>query len=443
MYSIVNGARLRLTPCAGADGGSNLTPGTGVGDKGEEMHDAQKSRTRDDAVMARAEKELVGLCAEARRGGITRRRFIERALVLGLSATAVGALAGACGGEEPVATAGTLPPMDTTKPAEILFYNWSDYLAPEVKKGFQKATGIKVNEAFFSENEEMLAKLQAGGSGYDVIVPSDHMVTILIKSGLLEPLDMASLPNFQYVAESLKDPAFDDTDENGGLKYSVPYFYGTSGYCRRTDKVADKLTDWAPLFDARYAGKINMLENQREVLGVGLFILGYSPNTTSQTELDEATQKLIAQKPLVAAYDSTNQKRAIAQGQSLVHCWDGDVLMAVDSMGGDDARELVDFVRPTDGFFIWTDNLVCPVGNSSRYGAHLFMDYLMDPHVAGTNASWVWYLSAVAPASWEYTDPFALSLKPTDEELARAVTTVDVGEFAAAYNEAWQAIRSA
>ncbi len=100
-------------------------------------------------------------------------------------------------------------------------------------------------------------------------------------------------------------------------------------------------------------------------------------------------------------------------------------------------------MRPTEGFYTWIDNMVCPIGNSSRYGAHLWMDYLMDPKVAGTNASWIWYLSAVAPASWEYTDPFALSLRPTDEELARAEVSVDVGEFQRAYDEAWRQIKSA
>ena len=137
-------------------------------------------------------------------------------------------------------------------------------------------------------------------------------------------------------------------------------------------------------------------------------------------------------------------KRAIVQGQPLVMCWDGDALMAIDALGGDEAaQKLVAFVRPTEGFVAWTDNLVCPLGNNSRYGAHLWIDYLMDPKVAGKNASWVWYLSAVAPASWEYTDEFALSLTPTDEEAARAEIIDDVGEFATAYGDAWRQVRSA
>jgi spermidine/putrescine transport system substrate-binding protein len=187
-----------------------------------------------------------------------------------------------------------------------------------------------------------------------------------------------------------------------------------------------------------------MLNSPRETIGVGLFVLGYSPNTTDQDELDEATQLMIEQKPLVATYDSANMKRAIAQGQYLVHTWGGDALQAIDALGGDDeAKALVDFVFPTEGFVGWIDNLAVPVGNNSRYGAHLWMDYLMDPKTAGKNASWVWFLSAITPASWEYTAEFALSLKPTEEELARAVFGGDLGEFTRAYDEAWRQIKSA
>lgn len=409
------------------------------------MKKRDASRTKDQAVVAREERDLVGLCREMRRGGITRRQFVERALLLGLSTTAVGALAGACGEENGGGGAeATIPPMDETTPSEITLYNWSDYLDPAIRKRFQKDMGIKVREVYFSSNEEMLAKMRAGAKGYDVIVPSDYMVSIMIKSGLLEPLDMDYLPNFQYIGEEFKNPPYDNPEENNGLQYSVPYFYGTTGYVRRTDKIPEELTDWTPLFDPQNSGKINMLDDERECLGMSLKSLGYSVNSTNQDELDQATQKLIEQKPLVNTYDSVNMKRAIVQGQPLVHCWDGDALMGIDALGGDaKAKKLVAYVRPTEGYVVWDDTNVCPIGNNSRYGAHLWMNHLMDPKIAGQNASWVWYLSACAPASWEFTDPFALSLKPTEEELARAEIINDVGEFATQYSDAWRQVKSA
>lgn len=412
--------------------------------KGELMHDKDSIRSNDEGVVRRDEKDLVGLCREMRRGGITRRHFMERALLLGLSAGAVGALAGACGEAEPASTKGTVPPMDETKPAAITMYNWTEYLDPAIRKDFRAQTGIEVKEVYFSSNEEMLSKLKAGATGYDVIVPSDYMIHIMLMSGLLEPLDMSYLTNFQYIVETFRAPEYDDPEAQNGLKYSVPYFFGTSGYARRTDKLAVETTDWTPLFDPQYSGKINMLDDEREALGAALKSLGHSVNTANQEELDQAMNKLIEQKPLVSVYDSVNLKRNIVQGQWLVHCWDGDVLLAIDALGGDAAaKELVVFVRPTEGYVIWSDNLACPVGNNSRYGAHLWMDHLMDPKIAGQNASWVWYLSAVQPASWEYTDPFAMSLKPTDEELQRAEIINDLGDFASAYSDAWRQVKSA
>jgi len=395
-------------------------------------------------IVDREHKDLVGLCQEAKRGGITRRQFVERALLMGLSATAVGALAGACGEGTTTTDTATLPPMDETKPGEIVFYNWTDYFNPALKKKFLKEEGIQIKEVYFSSNEELLAKLKAGAKGYDIIVPSDYMVHIMIKSGLMEPLDMGYLPNFQYVGEQFKKPNFDNPDENNGLKYSVPYFYGTTGYCQRTDKVPELQTRWDPLWDEQYKAKINLLDDERECLGMALKKLGYSANTLEQSELDESTQILIDQKPLVATYDSVNMKRNMVQGQYFVMCWDGDVLMGIDTLGGDaEAKKLLHYVLPEEGFARWTDGMGIPVGNNSRYGAHVFMNWLMDPKIAGQNADWVWYLSAIIPASWEYTDPFALTLSPTDEQLARSEQFDDVGEFATAYSDAWRQVKSA
>ena len=189
---------------------------------------------------------------------------------------------------------------------------------------------------------------------------------------------------------------------------------------------------------------INLLDDERECLGMSLKRLGFSANTQSQEELDQAADSLIEQKPLVSTYDSVNMKRAMVQGQPYVMCWDGDVLMAIDTLGGDAAaKKLLAYTLAEEGFVRWTDGMGIPVGFNSKYGAHLFMDYLMDPKVAGKNASWVWYLSAVIPASWEYTDEFALTLAPDDATLANAEQLDDVGEFATSYSDAWRRVKSA
>lgn len=211
-----------------------------VSRRSEKDREVGRRDKNDREVARRHGKDLVGLCREAKRSGITRRQFIERALVLGLSATAVGALASACGSEGPSPSpSGTLPTMDETKPDEIVFYNWTDYIDPAILHQFRAETGIAVKRVYYSMGEELLAKLKAGAKGYDVMVPSDYMAHIMIASGLYEPLDMSYLPNFRYVGEAFRDPVYDDPATHDGLRYTVPYFYGLTGYCQRLDKVPE------------------------------------------------------------------------------------------------------------------------------------------------------------------------------------------------------------
>ena len=200
------------------------------------------------AAVERGEKDLLGIIQEVKREQISRKQFVYRALGLGLTAGTVGGLLAACGDETTSGGSASPKPMDTTKPDELFLYNWANYMAPGTKAGFTKATGIKVVETYFDDNEALLTRLKAGATGYDVIVPSDYIIHILIMSHLLEPLDMSYIPNFQYVDEQFKAPAYDDpsSPENEGNRYSVPYQWGTSGYAVRTDKTGSNSTGTWP-----------------------------------------------------------------------------------------------------------------------------------------------------------------------------------------------------
>jgi len=391
------------------------------------------------------QRELVGLIEEVKNERISRRQFVERALVLGLSASTVGGLLAACGNKKTeTGGGGAQPTYATTKPAKISLYNWSDYMAPGTKKGFQKETGIEVVETFYDDNEALLSKLKAGATGYDVIVPSDYMVSIMQKTDLLLPLQMSLIPNYQYVDADLKNPQYDNPANQDGLQYSVPYQWGTTGYAVRTDKTdVALLGTWANLWEEKYRGQIDMLNDEREDLGAALMMLGFSFNTTDQGQLDQATQKLIEQKPLVREYDSSNQKRAIAGGLPITMCWNGDALMGIDSMSEPNAKDLVKFLLPTEGFAYWTDNFCCPQGAKSPYGAHLFMDYVLTPEVMGQTSSWTWYLPVEMKAAKPYTDPFVYTITPTPEEMKRSQIGLDLGEFGRNYTEAWTKVKGA
>jgi spermidine/putrescine transport system substrate-binding protein len=371
-------------------------------------------------------------------GTLTRRQFVVRGLALGLSLSALGTVLAACGeGEEEPGASASPTPMDETIPEEISLYNWAEYLNPSVREGFEKEYGIKVQESFYDNNEAMLAKLKAGATGWDLAVPSGYMASILIKSGLVEPLDFSYLPNMQYVLPTFTEPTYDPGTD--GQRYTTPYMWGTTGYCVRTDALSDPISRWEDLWSAGYEGDITMMADERECLAAALKLLGYSLNTTEAAEIEAAGQKLVEQKPLVQKYAITNSYREIVQGTPITHCWNGEVALAYGALG-EGSESLMRYVLPEEGFTIWSDTLVIPVGGKSRYGAHLFMDYLLRPEVAAENALWIGYLPTGGDALEvvKAENPVADQIVPTDADLERGEVMNDVGEAASLYSAAWR-----
>ena len=388
------------------------------------------------------ESDVTGLVTEVTRGTITRRQFVVRAAALGLSTGAIGSLLAACGKKKPSPTssgtgAGVTYPSEA--PGKLSLYNWADYMSPKAKKDFQNEYGIEVVETYYDSNEELLAKLKAGATGYDVIVPSDYMVSIMIKTGLLMPLDMALLPNFKNCEPFLQNPEFDPgVDGPDGKKYSVPYMFGTTGIGVRVDKYTGEVTGWEPMFDPANKGKIVMLNDERETPGVALKSLGYSLNSTDDAQIEEAKNKLIEQKPLVVKYDS-NPNRVLAAGNPLTHCWDGDVIMAGNNVGMD----VLKYVFPSQGYAVWADGLAIPVGAKSPYGAHLFMNYLMDTDVAVECANYTGYQTGIATAAPLVKSEAQKSLRPTAERMKAAEFFKDLGEYGRKSTEMWTEVKSA
>jgi len=368
-----------------------------------------------------------------RRGRLSRRQFLQRGVALGLSATALGALLASCGNKEEAAPA----VMDTTLPESITFFNWSEYLDPSLKTKFESETGVKVNETFFDTNDDLLAKMKAGASGYDVICPGGYIVSIMQKSGMLQPIDMTLIPSFPEIMPALQKPIFDP--ETDGDKYSVPYTFGNAGIGVRTDKVKEAVTSWATMWDPKYEGKMTMLSAERTVIGEALKFIGYSINTTDQAELDEATAKLIEQKPLVLKYESSALARSMAEGIPLVNCYDGDAAVAKHDLGAD----LIDYVVPSEGAVFWVDNLSIPKDAPSAYAAHLFIEFLTKAENSAQNSTWIGYQTPNERAFAMIEDPIIQSLRPTEEQWAAGEIVNDLAEFNAQYTAAWRDVKAA
>ncbi len=370
-------------------------------------------------------------------GELTRRQFLERGVALGLSLTAIATVLGACGQGAADETPAT---METTLPEQITLFNWSDYMAPRCLKDFESQYGVKVKETFYDGNEALYAKLSAGATGYDVIVPTDMWVQVLSKSGLIMPLDMSVIPNWKHVTQAIfQKPPFDNPDEQDGDKYSVPYMFGTTGYAATLAKVPEPQDSWDQLWDAAYKGEISLLDTPRETLGVGLIRLGYSSNTTSQEELDAAVDGLIEQKPLVQRYDAVNTRRSIVQGLALTHCWDGDVGLAIKSIPAEDVK----YMLPSQGYVVWADGIAIPKATENAYAAHLFLNHMLDPKQAGQAADYIGYHCVITEGAQYVTDPNQAKMRPTDAQIDNGELQVDLGEFQDSIDAAWVAVKSA
>jgi spermidine/putrescine-binding protein len=387
-------------------------------------------------------KEFESLVTELRDGRLSRRQFIERAAVLGLSVSVIGAVLAACGGTTggTSTTAASASPaaLDTTKPGKIYFYNWSDYLDPDLKKKFQQETGITVVESYFDTNDMLLAKLKSGVGGYDLICPGGYIVSILRKTGLLLPLSMQYVPSFSQIMAPLQKPVYDDPAAQNGLKYSVPYMYGTAGVGVRLDKVPTPVTSWQAMWDPQYKRSITMLDAERTTIGETLKMLGYSLNTTDPKQVDQAQQKLIEQKPLLLMYDSSNMRRSMVQGVALVNTYDGDFAVAKRTVGAK-----LEYVLPNEGAYFWVDNLSIPKNAPSPYGAHLFVEFLTKAENAAQNAAWIGYQTPNDQAFTMIKDPIVRALRPTADQWAKGEIANDLGQFETYFTQAWANVKSA
>lgn len=325
---------------------------------------------------------------------------------------------------------------------EIFLYIWTEYLDPDIKTQFEEECGVKVTETNFDSNETLLATLQAGGADYDIIVPSDYMVQTLISEGLLMELDYSVITNIKNM-----DPININTYFDPEQKYTVPWFWGTSGFAVDTSVVTDVKDSWSMLFDPNspYCGKISMLNDERETIGAALMYLGYSINDTDPVHLEEAKNLLIEQSKCVKAYDSETNDDLIISGETvLAHIWTGDAILAADPSPEAGGREGIVYVIPEEGCTIFQDNMAIPVGAPNAYTAMIFMNYTQYPEIAAQNAEYVAYATPNAAAK-EFIDPSMLSdtIYPPAEVASRLHWIEDVGDALELYDRIWTEFKAA
>ena len=313
------------------------------------------------------------------------------------------------------------------------YFTWSDYVGPELLAEFERRHGVHVVVDTFSSNEELLAKLQGGATGYDVAVPSDFMAAIMIQQGLVAELDATMLPNAATLEDHLQHLPFDPTQ-----RFAIPYLWGTVGIGYDSAVVSTPPDSWAVLWDARYTGKISMLNDQREVFGAVLRSMGASMNTKDPALIEAAKARLLVQKPLVKAYASEHYDQLLASGDVvLAHGWGGPVARAMLD------RPSIRYVVPKEGGTLWADCLVVLKSSPRKELATQFINYLLEPQVAARTAERLLFASANKAAR-----PFVPSrildnpaIYPPLDLLPRLEWMTDVGAALRMYDRAWTELK--
>jgi spermidine/putrescine-binding protein len=323
----------------------------------------------------------------------------------------------------------------TASPVRIVnFYVWSNYIPDSVLHDFEKDTGIRINYDTYDSNEALLEKMQSGLADYDVIVPSDYMVGILVRQKLLQKLDRNRIPNSNNIGARFMNPLYDR-----GNVYSVPFLWATTGIGYDKSKITETVESWSILWDPKYAGRILMLDDMRECFGVALKWKGHSLNSTDPSDLAEAKQLLLQQKPLLKGYNSTSFDDMLLAGDTwMTHSWSGQIALVAED------NHNLSYALPKEGGPIAVENFAIPETAKHREEAHILINYLLDARVGAkiTNLS---HYPNTNEAAKKFIKPEILHnpvIYPDETTLARCELISDIGPAYKVMDRYWTEIKS-
>lgn len=255
---------------------------------------------------------------------------------------------------------------------ELNLFAWSEYVPQSVLDGFTRETGVTVNYETFSSGEEMMAKLLAGGSSYDVVQPPDYIAEALIKAGLLRPLDLAQVPHLANIL-----PEFLHLPHDPSQRFTVPYMTGTVGIVVNTQVVTEPIRGYRDLFQPRYRGRIVVLNDNREMVTWALYTLGIAPNDLTPATIARAREVLAGWLGLVRVFDSDSPKTSLLNGDvDLGVVWSGEAAILYQQ------NPKFRYVLPAEGTHRFVDVLAIPTTATHVAAAHRFIDYVLRPEVS-------------------------------------------------------------
>ncbi len=320
---------------------------------------------------------------------------------------------------------------------QLYIYTWAGYTDNALLDRFAEKTGIRVVADVFSSNEEMLARVQAGGGrAYSIIYPSDYMVVQMTELGLLSPLDHSSLGGLDRLKKQFQNPVYDP-----GNRYSVPLSWGTTGLIYNSEQLEEDPEDWNYLWQHKQelAKRMTLANDVREVMGAALRMLGYSLNSTNQEQVKQAYEKLVELKPAIASFTTDAWRPQMLTGDlKVAMCYSSDANEVIPD------NDKLRYVVPKSGSSLWTDTLVIPKGAPNPEAAYKWINFMLQADVA---ASLVERLSFSTPSEDAFnllTAEFRENeiLFPSEATLKNCEGVAPVGKFIDVYDRYWTKLTS-
>ena len=341
--------------------------------------------------------------------------------------------------------AGFRPP-DGGDGGELHIYTWSDYIAPDVLASFEKALGVKVVVDTFDSNEAMYAKLKAGGTGYDIIMPSSYQIAMMAKEGMIDEIDHAKCPNVKKnfdvgFTSQILDPTF---------KYNVPYAVTYTGFMYAKGKVPAgvDVASWKVLANPAFKGRLTLLDDIREVIGGGLMSLGYSINSTDPKEIDAAVAEVLKWKANSRKFDAESYKTEVASGATWIghgYSTDATQIIVGDEDEGMAPRDDIGFALPKEGFTIAFDEMVIAKDARRKDLAYAFINYIYEGDVAKVNMEYICGPNPVKPGIDRLEPDYRRLIVLDEAQIARGQVLrgfQDKPEVQGLYNKAWDRIKA-
>lgn len=266
-------------------------------------------------------------------------------------------------------------------------YNWTDYTSPEMIEKFEAETGIDVVLDTYDSNETLLAKMQAGATGYDIIVPSHNFIPIFISEGLVQQVDATQMPNFANVMDRWKNPEWDPEQQ-----YTVPFHWGSASIAYRPDLYGGEITSYGEFFEPseEMSGRIGVFKTPEEIVNLAHLYLGQDFCNEDPAAMQRVQDLLVAQKPYVLAYSSEGMNDRLINGDTIITShWNGYAFKG--RQLAEEAGSELTYAYPEEGVIGWMDGLMIPTSAENVENALIFMNFIMDPENMGMQSNYAGY----------------------------------------------------